>query len=66
MILIDKQTKLSHHMASMLIKDRPLIMPIILICFGSAKFLLQGVNVVHFSNDHNILAALSVGAKTNL
>ena len=48
MILIDKQTKLSHHMASMVNNDRPLIKPIMLICFGSAKFLFQGVNVVHF------------------
>ena len=34
--------------------------------FSSAKFLLYSVNVVHFLNNHTILAALSVGAKTNL
>ena len=37
-----------------------------LIYFCSAKFLLYGVNLVPFSNDHNILAALSAGAITNL
>ena len=43
MILINKYTKLSSHMTSMSINDRPLIKQIMLI--GSAKFLLQGVNV---------------------
>ena len=66
MILINKHTKLSRHMASMFISDRRLINHVMLIYFGSAKFLLKGVNVVHFSNDYNMLAALSVGAKTNL
>ena len=45
MILINEYTKLSSHMSSMSINDRPLIKQIILI--GSAKFLLQGVNVSH-------------------
>ena len=42
MILINKYTKLSSHMTSMSINDRPLIKQIMLI--GSAKFLLQAVN----------------------
>ena len=53
MVLINKQPKLSCHMASMPINDRRLIKPVMLICFGSAKFLLYGVNIVSFSNDHN-------------
>ena len=46
MVLINKQPKLSCHMASMPINDRRLIKPVMLICFGSAKFLLKGVNIV--------------------
>ena len=61
MILINKQTKLSSHMSLVLINDRPLIKHIMLIWFSSAKFLLQGVTVVHFSNDHNIVSNLIVG-----
>ena len=66
MILINKYTKLSRHMTSMLIKDRRLIKSVILICFGSAKFLLEGLNEEHFSKTTTLLAALSKGAKTNL
>ena len=38
-----------------------------LIGLNSAKLLLYGVNVVHFSNDHMLLhvAAFSTSAKTN-
>ena len=49
MVLINKQPKLSCHMASMPINDRRLIKPVMLICFCSAKFLLKGVNIVSFS-----------------
>ena len=45
MILIKK---LSRRMSLMLIKDRRLIEPVILIVFCSAKLLLKGVYVVHF------------------
>ena len=65
MILINKHLKLSCYVASMPNNDRRLIKPVVLTCFSSAMFLLKGVNVVLFSNDH-MLAALSVGAKTNL
>ena len=34
-----------------------------LICFGSAKFLLYGVNIVPFSNDHNIASGLICGGQ---
>ena len=38
-----------------------------LICFCSAKFLLQGVNIVSFSNDHNIVSSLiGLGAKSQI
>ena len=40
MVLINKQPKLSCHMASMPINDRRLIMSVMLICYGSAKFFL--------------------------
>ena len=66
MVLISKQPKLSCNMASMPINDRRLIKPVMLICFCSAKFLLYGVNVVPFSNDHNIVSRLICGAKKNL
>ena len=49
MVLIHKQPKLSCHMASMPINDRRLIKPVMLIRFGSAKFLLYGVNIVSFT-----------------
>ena len=55
MILINKQTKFSRNIASMPINDRRLIKPVVQNCFCSAKFLLLGVTVVHFSNDHNIV-----------
>ena len=58
MVLINKQPKLSWHMASMPINDRRLIKPVMLICFCSAKFSLEGVNIVSFSNDHNIVSSL--------
>ena len=58
MVLINKQPKLSCHMASMPFNDRRLIKPVMLKCFCSAKFLLKGVNIVSFSNDHNIVGSL--------
>ena len=66
MVLINKHPKLTCHMASMPINDRRLIKPVMFIYFCSAKFLLQGVDIVLFSNDENILAFLSAGAKTKL
>ena len=63
MVLINKQPKLSCHMASMPINDRRLIKPVMLICFCSAKFLLEGVNIVSFSNDHNIVSSLICGGQ---
>ena len=66
MVLINKQPKLSCHMASMPINDRRLIKPVMLICFGSAKFLLKGVNIVSFSNDHNIVSSLICGGQNKL
>ena len=61
MVLINKQPKLSCHMASMPINDRRLIKNVMLICFCSAKFLLKVVNIVSFSNDHNIVSSLNCG-----
>ena len=63
MVLINKQPKLSCHVASMPINDRRLIKPVMLICFCSAKFLLKGVNIVPFSNDHNIASRLICGGQ---
>ena len=63
MILINKHTKLSRHVASMLINGRRLTKHVMFICFGSAKFVLQGVNVVHFSNNHNIVSSLIRGCQ---
>ena len=63
MVLINKQPKLSCHMASMPINDRRLIKPVILTCFCSAKFLLYGVIIVSFSNDHNIVSCLICGGQ---
>ena len=54
MVLINKHPKLSCQMASMSINDRRLIKHVMLICFCSAKFLLKGVYIVPFSNDHNL------------
>ena len=53
-------------MASMPINDRRLIKSVMLICFGSAKFLLQCVNIVSFSNDHNIVSSLICRGKNKL
>ena len=66
MVLINKQPKLSCHMASMPINDRRLIKPVMLICFGNAKFLFYGVNMVSFSNDHNIVSSLTCGGQNKL
>ena len=66
MVLINKQPKLSCHMASMPINDRCLIKPVMLICFCSAKFLFKGVKIVSFQTTTTLLAALSAGAKANL
>ena len=63
MVLINKQPKLSCHMASMPINDRRLIKPVMLICFCSAKFLLEGVNIVSFSHNHNIVSSLICGGQ---
>ena len=63
MVLINKQPKLSCHMASMPINDRRLIKPVMLICFFSAKFLLWGVNIIPFSNDYNIVSSLICGGQ---
>ena len=60
MILINKNTKLSSHMASMSINDRPLVKQIMLIGLSSAQLLLNGVNEVHFFQK-----TLSAGTKTN-
>ena len=59
MIIINIHTKFSNHMASMPINDRPLIKQIMLIGFMSAKFCFYGVNVVHFSNDHNVVSSIN-------
>ena len=45
------------------INDRRLNKPVMLICFCSAKFLLWGVNIVPFSNDHNIVSSLICGGQ---
>ena len=58
MILINKDLKLSYLMASMPTNDRRLSKPVMLICFCSAKFLLKGVNIEPFSNDHKIVSSL--------
>ena len=42
-------------MALMPINDRLFVKQIVLSSFSSAKLLLLGVNVVHFSDDHNIV-----------
>ena len=63
MVLTNKQLKLSCHMASMPINDRRLIKPVMPICLCSAKFLLYGVNIVPFSNDHNIVSSLICGGQ---
>ena len=60
MVLIKKQPKLSRHMTSMPINDRRLIKPVMLICFCSAKL---GVNIVSFSNGHNIVSSLICGGQ---
>ena len=44
-------------MTSMSINYRPLVNQIMLIGLSSAKLLLYGVNVVHFSNDHNVVSS---------
>ena len=58
MVLINKYTKLSSHVTSMSINDRLLVKQIMLIGLSSAKFLLYGVNVVYFSNDHKVVSSL--------
>ena len=64
MSLINKYTKLSSHMASMSINDRPFVKQIILFGLSNAKLLLYGVNDVHFQKTTTLLAALSPGAIT--
>ena len=63
MVLINKHPKLSCHMASMPVNDRRFIKPAMLICFCSAKFLLYCVNIVPFSNNHNIVSSLICGCQ---
>ena len=65
MILINTHSKLSSRIAPMSIND---IHPkqIMLIGLSSAKFLLCGVNVVHFSNDHNIASSITFRHKNKL
>ena len=65
MVLINKHPKLSCHMVSMRINDRRFIKPVMLIRFCSAKFFLYGVNiqVVPFSNDHNVASTLICGGQ---
>ena len=58
MILINKYTKFSIHMTSMSINDRLLVKQTMLKGLSSAKLLLKGVNVVHFSYDHNVVSSL--------
>ena len=58
MILMDKHPKFSRHIALMPINNRRLIKLVMLICFNSAMFLCYGVDVVHFSNDHNTVSSL--------
>ena len=57
MILINKYTKLSSHIASMSINDILHFKQIVLIGLNSAKFLPLDVNVEHFSNDHNVVSS---------
>ena len=45
-------------MTSMSINDRLLFKQIMLIGLSSAKLLLWGVNVVHFSYNHNVVSNL--------
>ena len=65
MLLINKYTKLSSHMASMSINDKSFVKQIILSGLSNAKLLLYGANVVHFQMTTTLLAALSPGAITN-
>ena len=48
MLAMSPHQKLSRRMSLMLINDRRLIEPVILIVFCCAKLLLEGVYVVHF------------------
>ena len=48
MILINNYTKLSTHVASMSINDRPIVKQIMLTCTSNAKFLFKRDNAVHF------------------
>ena len=66
MILINKLAKLCSQKARMHINDRFLIKQILLIGFSSDKCLLEGVNIVLFSNDHNIFSSLIYGFLNNL
>ena len=58
MIPINKYTKLSSHMTSLSINDRALVKQIMRVGLISAKLLLKGVNVLHFSNDLNVVDCL--------
>ena len=53
-------------MASMPMNDKHLIESVMLICFNSAKLLLFGVIVVHFSNDHIVSSLICGCQKSNL
>ena len=56
--MINKYTKLSSHMVSMSINDIPLVEHIMFIGLSSTKFLLYCINVVHFSNNVNVVSNL--------
>ena len=51
-------------MAPMPINDRLLIKQVMLVGFSSAS--CEGVNAVHFSNDHNIVSSLICGCQNKL
>ena len=55
MILINRHSKLSSHIVLMPIKDIPLVKKFMHICNNSAKFLLKGVNGVHFKQTQRCL-----------
>ena len=50
-------------MAPMPINDRRLIKTAMVICFCSTKFLFKGVDIVSFSNNHDIVSSLICGGQ---
>ena len=61
MVLINKQPKLSCHMASMPINDRRLIKPVMLICFAVLSACFRVLIKYFFQTTTTLLAALSAG-----